>query len=392
VGWSDDDGGWEDGRWKMRVRARPHTNTFFPILLSQLWILASRKNNMADNFNFRCNTSSGADLCFFGGVCLELDNSSVNHQERCICPDGFRHDFVLFHTPNCALPNLALEIFAGVFSLIWLVVFIWYMNKVRQLRGKTKVVQLARIGMVNMLSSECLVIGLVTQSGLYEASIVMLCLGALCLNIFIHMITLQMFQFAHAMYFDRVKQMERVLNYGLAVYIGAMLISCGYCLALARTLELRKFDAALCAMLSVNYFALVILCSVAAKYIHEFLDLLTTSVKNKDLSSGINYNYVLNRLRSMQWVFKIIVLIQLSFAVLIILVRIVLGSFPFVWVFFFVGVTVTLGAPFGTASLFPEFDKSSTDDKKPTKRVNITTNQIEASNSEEAPTRVSSFM
>jgi hypothetical protein len=214
---------------------------------------------MASGFAFKCNlNSSGPELCFFGGVCQEL-NESTNQQEFCVCPQGYGHDFTLFHTPNCALPSLALEVFAGVFSMMWLMVLVWYLNKVRNLKGKTKVLQLSRIGLADLISMECLVIGLVTQYGFFEVSLVMFCVCLLCLNLLVQMVTIQMFQFAHAMYSTRVNQMKLVLNYGLVAYIVVMVISCGFSLAFAQTNEVWKFDAALCGLLLSNYLALVVL-------------------------------------------------------------------------------------------------------------------------------------
>jgi hypothetical protein len=92
-----------------------------------------------------------ADLCLFGGVCQD---ESTNQQEFCVCPEGYGHDFTLFHTPNCALPSFALEGFTRLFSFVWLLVLVWYVNKMRYLTGKNRVIQLARLGLMNLLTSE----------------------------------------------------------------------------------------------------------------------------------------------------------------------------------------------------------------------------------------------
>jgi hypothetical protein len=336
---------------------------------------------MTSAFSFKCATSSGSDLCFFGGVCQELNDTI--QQEFCVCPQGYGHDFSFFHSSNCALPDLTLEIFAGVISVVWLVELIWYVNKVRQLSGRKRVVQLARVGLIQIVSLELLVIGLATQSGFFEVGIIAFCIAVLCLNLFIQMITLQMFQFAHAMYSTRVKQMELVLNYGLAAIFVVVISGCGVSLAFARVDEVWKIDAALCVVLSSNYLALVILCSVAWKYMNEFVNLLTTSANNElQAGSPIDYTSVLNRLQKMKRVISNIVFTQVSSVVLLFIVRFVLGSFPFTWVLFFLAIIIAHAVPIGIASLFPEFDKSSSDGKKSSKRAIVTGTQIDPSNIE----------
>jgi hypothetical protein len=125
---------------------------------------------------------------------------------------------------------------------------------------------------------------------------------------------------------------------------------------------------------------------------NEFVKLLTEAVNNRDQPYAMDYSVLLTRLRKMKMVYMIIILNQLSSVFLIILVRIFLGSFPFVWVLLFVGLTIALAVPIGITYLFPEFDKTSTDEKKLSKRAIVVSGTRTEISIDETPSKVSSFV
>jgi hypothetical protein len=318
---------------------------------------------MVSKFDFNCKTSAGQDLCFNGGVCRELNASQIE-PDVCICPEGFGPDFTLFHSPNCALPNSTLEIFAGTFSAVWLIVFIWYVNRIRYLPMKSRVRQLAAVGLVNSLSLEASVILLAAQNGFFEGSLISFAINLLSIMVFVTMITLQMFEFAHGMYANRVRMMRSALNYILVGYTVGILTTASACIALSHTNELWKFDVALCVFLGTTYFTITFLCLIALKYINEFIGLLGAPGNERE---QVEFSKMGARLKSMKKLSAAIIMNQISNAILLVLVRSLLGSFPYAWTIMIFAYLILLAFPLGIARLFPEFQKSSIDEKKSSK-------------------------
>ena len=82
-------------------------------LLFLLDLLKGMKFVCSINSSF-FETSSGWDLCFFGGECLPS-------ADECKCPLGYGPDQTMFsETKNCAMPRMALEILFGCFLVLWL--------------------------------------------------------------------------------------------------------------------------------------------------------------------------------------------------------------------------------------------------------------------------------
>jgi hypothetical protein len=337
---------------------------------------------MLSEFDFKCKTSSGIDLCFFGGVCQEVveNNSISNQQQACVCPQGYGHDFVFYHSPNCALPDLALELFGGAFSLVWLLILIWYVSKIRHLR-KPKVMQLATIGLVNLVSVEGMVIGIVAQTGFFEASLVMVYISFMCLILAVKMITLQLFEFANGIYPDRVQAMRSAFNYVLVTYTLALSVNTICCLVFARSSELWKYDLVLCVLISLSYAILSVLCVFAIKYINEFVGLLTATTSGGDQMNdqfGAEFASMATRLKGFRNLFAVSFILQIAFLTLLVLVRSLLGSFPFAWIVIMIGLAIELGIPIGITFLFPRFQTSSNDgsEKKKSKRQIVASKEV----------------
>jgi hypothetical protein len=348
--------------------------------------------SMGADFGFKCKTSSGNDLCFFGGVCQEMNETNVNQQEICICPVGFGHDFTFYHSPNCALPHLALEVFGGTFSLVWLVVLVWYVQKIWYLR-KPMIVQLAAIGLVNLLSVEGVAIGIVAQSGLFEVAIVMLFISFMCLILALKMITFQLFEFANGIYADRVHAMRSALNYLTVIYTMALSISSICCLVFARSSEFWKYDLAFCILLSLSYTTLGVLCVVAAKYLNEFVGLLTATTSNGGQANeqfAVEFASMATRLKSTRNLFAMSFLNQIAFAILLVIVRSSLGSFPFAWIIIMTGLFLALGLSIGITYLFPRFQGKSSTDGLEKKRPSARHREIVSVDPKELPSATTS--
>jgi hypothetical protein len=75
---------------------------------------------MASFVQFRCdpwNDRNASRLCFYGSDCGVPDSiSSANFAEYCRCTDGYLHDNLGGHFPNCGLPRYALAIMFGVIT------------------------------------------------------------------------------------------------------------------------------------------------------------------------------------------------------------------------------------------------------------------------------------
>jgi hypothetical protein len=317
--------------------------------------------NMSVAFEFTCTIFNGQqDMCFFGGSC----NGSESMGIACVCPEGYGHDFLLFHSPNCVVPNGSTEIATGIFSLLWLVVLVWLLRRVSQLEKK-RAIWLAKALLLYHCSLELCVAGLAVQDGAYEMSIIGLCLFLCSTTVLMKLVISQMFEFVRIVLDAHIRRMERVLNFTLGFDFMLILVLGILCIWWCRGEKLWKFDAVLTTLIAGHYIIVSMFSLTALKYTNEFIHVLEECRKRTDTAtfSSERYAKLTSRVKHMKnrWLFGSIFLSLAS--LFYVVLRLILGSIPFLWVFLFHYYALCLGGTIGIASLFPEYQKGSSSEQ-----------------------------
>ena len=115
--------------------------------------------------SFACTTSSGGDLCFFGGVCM--------NQTACVCPDGFGADRSLFFQPNCALPAPAFAVIFGVATLTGLPLSVITVFELSKRKKRTLLTDAAWSSLLMMVLLWATTLAMYIDNGLFVAGSVL---------------------------------------------------------------------------------------------------------------------------------------------------------------------------------------------------------------------------
>ena len=113
--------------------------------------------------------------CSYRGIHLCFGNSSCATSGRqCICEPGYINDEFAFHSKNCAVPEILPWIFAGVFSVLWAIIAIDLVMKIKKVQS-SQMRKFAGVVLLFHLFLEFFVIALAAEKGMYEASYFFCC-------------------------------------------------------------------------------------------------------------------------------------------------------------------------------------------------------------------------
>jgi hypothetical protein len=131
---------------------------------------------MAD-FQFRCKSPQGDDLCFNNGSCFR---TAIN-TERCACPEGFSPDLFFFHFDNCvghSGASITWLPFSILFSIIYVILVIPMVRLMFRLTKKERILGITTI--TAWTFTELFVISSVIQEGCFESCAVFSSLAFMC--------------------------------------------------------------------------------------------------------------------------------------------------------------------------------------------------------------------
>jgi hypothetical protein len=297
----------------------------------------------ADFTCFNMSVEGAIDLCFFGGVCNENGTS-------CDCPVGYGHDFVGFHSSNCALPDMVLEIFAGIYSIFWLLELIWLYLRTRNL-SKPYVIHLAKVCLVFHLSLEVSVIGIATQRGMFEVLLIGYIVAFFSGTVLMDLITRQLLEFTETVFTEKKKQMKKWFS--AALMLDGFVLSVFGIGALATCRLSGPWYDVMCSLfMGIHFLVSDVFALTAWHYTSEFLKILRSEGTQRHLESGIAEDLV-TRMQHMRKKFLVLVMNLSIFVPCVVATRYSLGSFPFLWVMNLVTLTFSLFGTAGIISLLP---------------------------------------
>ena len=334
---------------------------------------------------FSCENS---DLCLFGSVCSES-------KTECICPEGFEHDNLMFHSPNCGVPSIFFPVYMGLYAVFWFAGLVYLLVRIRNLKNNLR--SFGALLIVFHFSNLAFIISLIAERGMFRASGFTFCCVCFMIVYLLQYFIVMTIRISRAL--SKARLASLVFRFRILLFISTCALVTYIGLYLFFDTNPARHDALVVACFCTLIPVWALLAGFSVKYIHELLELLKKSHDHhvsflrasripepmRDKKTSIaggdgSFNNSNNELRSMPsatlsfetgkpitsqqsqlkarfeatnkiWTFSMCVILVFSLSV--ILVRVIHGSFPGA------GLVLLLAAPglsaltFGGFRLFP---------------------------------------
>ena len=287
-----------------------------------------------------------AFVCTYDGTNLCLQNSTcAPNGHECLCPPNFQHDFFAFHSKNCAVISKFPWAFAIVFTVPWLVLGIILAMRMRYLKNRV-VTRFAFTTLVFHVVLEGIVISLAVQEGMFEAGFFLRLLGWFLESFLFQQILIFTIKANYGPY-DSSK-MKRIFRILLACE-GIILFG----LFVAGEVFMRNFSPVYDVIYSVGILLHFGLFFVFAIVTWRFTTQLLSKIESAQLKNE-NYSELCERIKVTRrdWVFHFCISTVLAQTLPI--TRLIIGSFPYCYVFVYIDFVSSLFITKGAADLIPK--------------------------------------
>lgn len=279
--------------------------------------------------------------------------------DYCSCPEGYGHDMMIYHNFNCAMPQYVTPLFSTLFFVLWLGVLIVFETRRRILvvHKSHFVLNLTRVTLVYHIVLGGVVAGMAIQGGFFEIS----CVFALPLLTLMGLIPAMMLrETLNASSTMLEKHTGQRGGGGFAVYarryinpVVQFLVVYNFGIGVAMVWNVRSFNSdVFVTATKACYTGFIFTFGILAyrtmgNFAEELKQVDTTAVK----VFRIRVLAMRKRMVSSS-------LMHTLSAVVSIIARVGMGSFPFQWVFTFTSALASLLVTLGVVQMMMEDTQS----------------------------------